>query len=831
MARTRSFLDERREALASSDAPFNGIAGLDVDPADATRLIVRFVKPLPGEAGGVPGVPLEAGDVSISGGDRVRGIAVTGVAASGNELTVSVDRTGDFSTYTLSIDDDVAGFDPILRSVRFSFKVHCDTGLDCEQPPVDQGAPRVEPRLDHLARDYESYRRMILDRLAVTVPDMEERNPAALEITLVEWLAHLGDRLSYKLDLIDTEYSLGTARLRASAARHARLVGYRMHNGVSARVLAQVRLAPGVASADLEHDSMAFVSRAASLNGPVVGPAAVERALSEGARVFEPAHDMQLVAANERIGLHHWGDPDAVLAKGATSAWLRDPDRQVSLGEGDLLILVEERDPATGRPGDADPAHRQAVRLIADPEIVLDPLEEASPGTLLQVQRITWGPEDALRFDLCIGRRPADEGDLAAAYGNIVVADHGYTLPAPEPLGVAPSMEDPERPPAPGEPDEAKPLAGLDRPRPFNPVLQRKDLTFTAGSFDPEGTLPAARITRLDPAAAGADMHLTVAGEPGDTTWEPLRDLLGAGPEDLVFIPEVAADGTTRLRFGQAHEDVASPHGKTPVGDQAFLAHYRVGNGQAGNIGADALAHIAAGPLARPNVAGVRNPLPAAGGTDRETIAEVRERAPVSFYEQRRAVTLADYEALLAARPDVQRAHARKRWLGSWSAIFLSVDRVGGLRVDPPFRRTLLDYLEPFRMMGHDLTIDEPVYVPLTIALKACVKPDYFAEDVREALEDRFSAGLAAHGQRGFFHPDNITFGAEIFLSRIYEAALAVTGVDDVTVESFQRAALTGTDALDEGVLRFGPREIPILSNDPNRPGEGTLSITTEGGR
>ena len=30
--RTRSFLDERREALAASAASFNGIAGIEVDP-------------------------------------------------------------------------------------------------------------------------------------------------------------------------------------------------------------------------------------------------------------------------------------------------------------------------------------------------------------------------------------------------------------------------------------------------------------------------------------------------------------------------------------------------------------------------------------------------------------------------------------------------------------------------------------------------------------------------------------------------------------------------------------------------------------------------------
>ncbi len=825
-ARTRSFLDERREALAASSAPFNGIAGIEIDPADGTRLILRFVKARPGP-GGVPAAPLGASDFSISGGDRIRGIAVEAVAPQGGDLVLTLSREGDFSTYILAIDADLPGFDPILREISFRFRVHCDTDLDCEAPAIGTDDRPDEPRLDYLARDFESYRTMILDRMSVTTPDMVERNPASLEIALVEWLAYLGDQLSYKLDRVATEYSLDTAQLRRSAARHARLVGYRMHNGVSARVLAQVEVAAPVVN--LARHDLAFLTRSNDLAAPVVPMTQLPMAAARGAVVFEPAHDMTLSNAHNRIGLHHWGDPDAVLARGATEAWLRDPDRALNLRAGDLLILTEERDPTTGRRADADPGHRQAVRLIADPETVLDPLETVVPGVLLQVHRVIWGPDDALPFRLCVGARPEGE-ELAIALGNIVVADHGMTLPLPEPLGVAPDMTDPELPPAPGQPDEIKPLAGLDRPRAFAPVLARKDLTFSAGVFPTLDPLtPAARITVMDPAAALADMFLSVDGKV--EAWNPLSDLLPAGPEDRVFVPEVAHEGTVTLRFGQGHEGRASTRGKTPVASDSFFANYRVGTGRAGNIGGDALAHVAASGLALANVSAVRNPLAAAGGMNRETIPEVRQRAPVSFFEQRRAVTLADYETLLTRHPDVQRAHARKRWLGSWSAIFLSVDRAGLLEVDSGFAQVLLDYLEPYRMMGHDLTIDAPIYVPLEVTLTACVLSDHFAEDVEKALIDAFSAGVRKDGERAFFHPDNITFSSRIYLSRIYEAAMQVPGVEDIHVTRFQRASAAASTAIDDGVLTFGPREIPILANDPNHPDQGTLTIHTEGGR
>ncbi len=834
MERSRSFLDERRELLAGSSAPFNGIAGIEVDPTDQTQLTVTMVKPLPGETGGVPAVPaLVAGDITITGGDRVQGVRVNTVSSSGRDLSVTVDQPGDFSTYVLRVDDDVSGFDPILREISFSFKVHCDTDLDCEDPDLVDGPPREEPRLDYLARDYESYRRMMLDRMAVTVPDWTERNPASLGVTLVEWLAYLGDELSYKLDHVDTEYSLDTARLRVSAARHARLVGYRMHNGASARVLAQVGLAEGVPSATFSRSDLAFLTRSRTVAEPVITPRVAEREVTRDAIAFEPLEEtFTLTAANARIGLHHWGDADAILARGARQAYLRDPGGLASLSAGDLLVLVQARDPVSGRASDADPALRQAVRLTADPVVLVDPLEQVDLGggpIDLQVLSVSWGPEDALEFDLCVGQRPPEDGPLAVALGNIVPADHGFTLTTAEPLGTAPDLTDPEAPPAPGAPDEIKTLAQLDRPKPFQPRLSRKDLSFAMPLRPDEALRSAASLVKVDPAEAEAAITLASVQEPGG--WAPVRDLLGAGAETNAFVAEVEIDGTTRLRFGQPSGEIASSHGKTPVAGDVFDASYRVGTGRVGNIGAEALAHLAASPLAIANVASVTNPLPASGGQNRESIAETRQRAPVSFNTLRRAVTLKDYETLLEARDDVQRAQARKRWLGSWSAIFITVDRVGGLEIDDVFRQTLLDYLEPFRMMGHDLTIDEPIYIPLSLTLSICIDADVFADDVADALEDRFSPGLMRDGRRGFFHPDNISFSSEIFLSEIYRAALEVDGVMDVSVTVFERATGTTSSGLADGILRFGPREIPILSNDPNRPSEGSLTIETEGGR
>lgn len=837
MVPRESFLTERRQRLAETPADVNGIAGLEVDPDDMTRLLVHMIHPLPGEAQGRPAAPaLRPADILIAGGARIRNIGVLQVSASGRVLTVQLNRAGDFSAYSLRIRDGLAGWDPVLREIRFGFRLNCDTG-DCAAPAALPPDPPAPAAIDYLVRDYEGYRRMMLDRMAVTVPEWTDRNPADTGTALVEWLAYIGDALSYRLDHTGTEYALETARLRVSAARHARLVGYHMHNGASARVLAQVRLAPAVAQYDLPREGLAFLTRSDSgdqmLDQPVIALARAQEAVETGALAFEPLGPVTLHAAHDRIALHHWGDPGAVLSMGATSCDLRDPDHLLDLAEGQILILIQSRDPVTGRAADADPTARQAVRLSAPPELLEDPLEPLPPpgggaAQALRVWRIRWEAGDALRFDLHHGAGPGDP--MALALGNIVPADHGFTLinpvndqPLAEDLGKVPDLTDPEAPPAPGVPDELKStLAELDRPRPFAPRLARRDLSF---ALPPEAgaTGPATALMQIDPAEAVAQITLRSAQE--SDPWLPVRDLLGQPASALRFVPEVEADGTTRLRFGQPQ----AANGKRPLTDDQFFASYRIGHGPQGNIGAGALTRIAASPGIAAHVAGVTNSLPAQGGAARETIAEVRQRAPFSFHRQRRAVTLADYEALLNAHPQVQRATARKRWLGSWSAIFLTVDRVAGLPLDPPFRQMLLDYLEPYRMMGHDLALDDPVLVPLEIAIQACAAPDAFADKVTEALAAQFSAGLTEDGRRGFFHPDNVSFGSRIYLSHIYRAGLDVPGVADLRVTSFARAGQP--DASAEGVLTFGPREIPVLSNDPNRAGEGRLTIQTGGGR
>ena len=193
---------------------------------------------------------LEVENVIIDGGERIRGISVMEVEVDTDRrlLTITVNKRGDFSPYTLKlimkgdVDSPPDHIDPILSSVKFSFKVEAPNDFDMMPEDLSVSGTTATPRIDYLAKDYASFRQEMLDRLAVTIPDWQETSPADLGMAIVEVLAYAADQLSYYQDAVATEAYLGTARSRPSLRRHARLLDYWMHEGCNARTWIHVEI-------------------------------------------------------------------------------------------------------------------------------------------------------------------------------------------------------------------------------------------------------------------------------------------------------------------------------------------------------------------------------------------------------------------------------------------------------------------------------------------------------------------------------------------------------------------------------------------------------------
>jgi hypothetical protein len=849
--------NENRRELVRAHPTLNGIDFLEVvdDPAlpNAERqraLLVSLLKP--SQLGA-----LTIDNIRFEGGERIRNVVAIDIAVDASNLlvlAVKVNQPGDFSTYTLRLVKSPSdatqpdGFDPLLSAVDFSFKVECPSDFDCapdrdctlEQPP--------QPEINYLAKDYASFRRLMLDRMAALMPAWSERNPADMGVALVELLAYVADHLSYQQDAIATEAYLGTARRRVSVRRHARLVDYHMHDGCNARAWVQVRLnvdaAPEAGVVIQTYDAVTKVRTrflTKCIAGDLVDDAELPRVLAQfQPEVFELIASAVLYRELNELHFYTWGAQECCIPKGATRATLRDdPARRLRLRPGDVLIFEERLGPATGVDADADRTRRQAVRLTSvNPaaSLVLDGQQEVdrTPGPLLQdplteqaIVEISWAADDALAFPLCISAI-TDEAhgqqlveDVSVALGNIALADHGLTL-AGEELGVVP-------PPlvflAPsGAGGSCAPAEQTALPPRFRPQLHERPLT-QAAPYDPAvaSSVSAAMLWRVD--SAIPEIELTSTLGPNIATWRPMRDLLGSAANAREFVVESESDLTATIRFGD------DTHGLRPATGTGFSARYRVGNGAQGNVGADALAHLVVSSAVASAIDGVRNPLPARGGVEPERAEDVRQRAPSAFRTQERAVTPADYAAVVERRADIQQAAATFRWTGSWRTVFITADRAGGAGVDAAFEDDLRDYVEPFRMAGHDVEIDSPRPVPLEVTMRVCVKPEYFRSDVKAALLQVFSNRDLPDGRRGLFHPDNFTFGQTVYLSRLYAAAQAVDGVASVQITQFERKGQPAPQPLADGRLTFARLEIARLDNDPNFPERGVFHLIMEGGK
>ncbi len=745
-------------------------------------------------------------------------------------LIIETDSPGDFSPYRLMLvksaasDDPPPNFDPLLSQIEFDFKVECPSDFDCKPENVCPPPRLDEPQIDYLARDYASFRRLLLDRLSIIMPDWKERNAADMGVALVEAMSYAGDYLSYYQDAAATEAYLGTARKRVSVRRHAQMVDYPMHDGCNARVWVQVQSNTG--DIHLPAGSQLF-TKLPGVEGPVIKPDTdqYDKALAQDPEIFETMHKAIVCRPHNGMKFYTWENDDCWLPEGSTRATLRDdPDGlgRLRLRAGDVLVFEEVRSPATGLESEKDPNHRHAVRLTkvypeaelvtgTGPEPALELKKEngvtqskSDPVNGTAIVEIEWSREDALPFCLCLkevvdqskpgeGKKP-----VSLVRGNIVLADHGRTIGAGK-SGAA-DILDPL--PAP-ENDHYRPalgVSGVTCSAPYDDIAARK--------------LPAATALVQEPREALVAVNLfDTRGE----KWSPRRHLLDSGPFDRDFVVETEDDGSARLRFGDG------VLGEMPDPDLPLRPVYRTGNGTTGNIGAGAIAHVVA---TDDGISQVRNPAPARGGADPESIEQVRLNAPQAFRVPQRAVTPEDYAAAAGKHPDVQKAVATLRWTGSWHTIFISVDRKGGRAVDAAFEAELVELLDRYRLAGHDVEIQPPVFVPLDIAMTICVKPDYFRDRVKQALLEAFSR---------FFHPDNFTFGQPVYLSQIVNTAMQIPGVRWVGFEGpddkFQRWGQVASTEIDDGLIKMHRLEIAQLENDRNAPENGRIEFIMEGGR
>ncbi len=175
-------------------------------------------------------------------------------------------------------------------------------------------------------------------------------------------------------------------------------------------------------------------------------------------------------------------------------------------------------------------------------------------------------------------------------------------------------------------------------------------------------------------------------------------------------------------------------------------------------------------------------PFATAGGADREPVAAMRENAPANLAANGRAVSVLDFERLVARHASVWQAKARQV-IGPQPATSVDVVVVpaGGGAVTPRLAEDLTAFVLARALPGAIMTVTGYADVPVSIAVTVFVDIDrYEKTDVQDrvfaALLDTFSLA-----RRGLSQP--------LYVAEILAACERVEGVSTAVADTFARKA------------------------------------------
>jgi hypothetical protein len=828
---SRDHVDDRGDIL--SDRGLNGmrLALVELPPGPNPPLAVirlRFWNALHVAAirQKIQNQPALAGQIfRIQGGTRVPAgnldgqVHVVSVADGGPmRLDLTVAPVGDYSTYELHLIWDAGRIDPFFAQIGFRFRPGCFTN-DCA-PPLPGPPALPGPAIDYLAKDYDSFRHTLMVAMAERVPGWRSTSEADLDQVLIDLLAASADELSDYQDRVMAEATLATARKRVTLARHARLVDYHLHEGNQASTWLALELTPGQAPFRLDDQVLVVWTGHATPLPESVFFATREHRLDEAARVhFDPLFN--------ELHAHTWREARPALRAGSTSVDLVVPGGgpaeatalrdHVRSGRLPQLLLAEVLNPLTGQVPGRNPAKRQLLRLIAGSSGPLAAQTLPDPVTGAAVVRVHWREEDALRFDFSFttfcGGTPVPQ--VSVFHGNLVPVHEGrpMTVVFHEPGSVLPSDTDEVR---------QRHFTRIDR------YGDGRDHVLAPLPEGPLAYLPTPTGGEL-PARSTVHLEVTPAGSATEV-WDEVESLVHSDDSSENgdhFMVETDERRRSTLRLGNGINGRQVPPGAQ------LSAQYQIGGGAQGNVGADQL--VFASPLTGPlagAVVRVWNPFDVTDGREPESADKLRRNAPEAFRaRQLRAVTLADYVRRAEEVDGVSRAMARYAWTGSWRTVRVTVDPAGGTTLDEDLRSRVAAHLESVRLIGEDIELRPPRYVPLDLTVVVCLRPEVWREDLRFVLEQELSDAYTSDGRPGLFHPDAWTFGQALHRSVIEGRVQAVAGVEHVVSIVMKRfnAPTPGLPGLEQ--LEMAADEVVLLANDPDHLERGLLRLDLRGGR
>ncbi len=284
--------------------------------------------------------------------------------------------------------------------------------------------------------------------------------------------------------------------------------------------------------------------------------------------------------------------------------------------------------------------------------------------------------------------------------------------------------------------------------------------------------------------------------------WKAVDSFFESKPDSRHYMRDFAAG---KVEFGDGRRGQIPQEGRNSI----VAKRYQVGGGQHGNVNANSLTSLT---TAVAYIESVTNFMPAAGGSDAETVEEAKERAPYHIKSQNRAVTAEDFEMMsLRASTSIARAKCLADPTHQGHVTVVLVPKTEQLRGDLTKKlvpsveilRFVKRYLDQRRLVGTVLHVVKPRYEEFSLKVTLLRRTVGTSDRLRRDIEERL---------RRFLHPlyggrdgKGWPFGRPVLKSDLVHLVEEVPGVD--AVDSLQIFDEDRRVAVEQ--VRIEPDELP----------------------
>ncbi len=256
--------------------------------------------------------------------------------------------------------------------------------------------------------------------------------------------------------------------------------------------------------------------------------------------------------------------------------------------------------------------------------------------------------------------------------------------------------------------------------------------------------------------------------------WTQVTHLIDYGPNDQVFEITMNEDSIVLIYFGDGVS------GLIPTKFSDIRATYIVGGGNLGNVDLDTITTIYHVPglseselIALQSQITVKNLEPAVGGTDPETLDQIRNAAPLTLRANNRAVTLQDYADLALRVNSVGKANATASVWNSVTVYIAPSRNSVNIELAPGYddngdpspeytslKENVEDDLENKILLGTTVTVSPPTYVDASVTIRYTKLPQYTAAQVEKSIKATFLTEFGYINQffESTIYPQDIEF-------------------------------------------------------------------------